>query len=450
VGADHACARKTTGTLWCWGGNGKGQLGIGNNQNRNTPTQVSFLSGVKTIAAGSRNTCAYATGGPTGEGTYCWGDNASGQLGIGPSDESSTKSLPAKVTSTTPLGTVSQIALGAGSSCALNTANQLFCWGSNNRGQLGRPASSSPVRSPALVQLAGVRQVAAGYEFTCAAMTTGRVQCWGYNLNQALGRGPNVSSGFTTPTPGAVTQLSGVTDLDSSAVADPSFFYNFRSSYSCAVDGEGYVRCWGSPGDSANRLGDGERGVPNVDAPVFATTLQASGFTDVDASRSSSDQVPIRWLRAAEITQGKSDGTFGRSDTVTRSQLALFLHRIAGRPTAPSSCGFTDAGGNSPEARTAACWLRANGIVTWTSKFEPSRAVTREDTALLIWRFAKKPSFSTCNISDLSSVTVGDARTAVCWMAENRITTTPAFRPRDQVTRGEMASFLFRAFGRAN
>ena len=74
------CAATSTGALWCWGGNGFGQLGDGTTTDRLTPTAVSGLgSGVAAVGTGYDHACALtATGGAS-----CWGTNTDGQLGDG-------------------------------------------------------------------------------------------------------------------------------------------------------------------------------------------------------------------------------------------------------------------------------------------------------------------------------------------------------------------------------
>lgn len=80
LGWYHSCALSTKGTLRCWGGNDKGQLGDGTSKSRHTPGNVVGLVGNTTaVTAGYMHTCALAAGGKT----LCWGSNSLGQVGSG-------------------------------------------------------------------------------------------------------------------------------------------------------------------------------------------------------------------------------------------------------------------------------------------------------------------------------------------------------------------------------
>lgn len=81
----------------CWGENGWGQLGIGNEENSNRPVQVSSLSEVEQVAMGSQNTCVLIADGSV----KCWGYNYDGRVGDG---TMSYRNLPVKVVSLNVLG----------------------------------------------------------------------------------------------------------------------------------------------------------------------------------------------------------------------------------------------------------------------------------------------------------------------------------------------------------
>jgi len=131
---EHTCAIqaeqiRTRGTLWCWGNNDEGQLGTGDRIYRDVPTQVGHSDKWYALGAGFRHTCATVRAGHGAQLLYCWGDNRFGQLGIGTRDRQKT---PARVDGTpwvSPAG-------GYGHTCAI-TLDKLYCWGSNADGQLG-------------------------------------------------------------------------------------------------------------------------------------------------------------------------------------------------------------------------------------------------------------------------------------------------------------------------
>lgn len=80
AGARHTCAVRGDGTLFCWGDNRHGQIGDGSDEDRLSPVPVPGPdAGFRSVAAGGRHTCAL-----TGDwSAFCWGDNGRGQLGTG-------------------------------------------------------------------------------------------------------------------------------------------------------------------------------------------------------------------------------------------------------------------------------------------------------------------------------------------------------------------------------
>ena len=136
VGGTHACALTSTKTVWCWGGNYYGQLGIGTTPSFPPKTgayQVkktgnTFLTNVSAISASDYYTCALSAG-----TVWCWGKNSHGQLGIG---NKTTKmyATQAKKQDGSPLTGVTSIAAGGDHVCATNTTGA-WCWGSNTFGE---------------------------------------------------------------------------------------------------------------------------------------------------------------------------------------------------------------------------------------------------------------------------------------------------------------------------
>ena len=126
AGSFHTCWVKTSDkTLWCWGGNGQGQLGLGDRTNRLIPTKVN-ISNVSQVSTGDRHTCATKTDGTL----WCWGDNYNGQLGLG---DRTDRLIPKQLY----FNNVSQVSGGGSHTCAAKSDGTLWCWGDNSLGQIG-------------------------------------------------------------------------------------------------------------------------------------------------------------------------------------------------------------------------------------------------------------------------------------------------------------------------
>jgi alpha-tubulin suppressor-like RCC1 family protein len=135
------------------------------------------------LTAGDGHVCARRGG----TSFSCWGSNAGGQLGNG---DDTMMDVPLPGTMQTLPVELQSVAAGAYHTCALGKDASVWCWGSNQQGECGRP-SSSPVFSPA--QLPTFRAVGlasgAGAQHTCALLEDGDVACWGSDIDGQLGSG---------------------------------------------------------------------------------------------------------------------------------------------------------------------------------------------------------------------------------------------------------------------
>ncbi|MCX5971996.1 MAG: hypothetical protein NTV27_00290, partial [Chloroflexi bacterium] len=176
AGSNHTCAING-GRAYCWGANANGQLGRGNTTSSNVPVLVSGgITNWVQVATdpGSNHTCAINNAGGSSTGAlYCWGVNTNGQLGI--------NSLVSK-TAPNRIGTASDwkdVATGATHSCAIRSASNLtYCWGSNATGQLGIGSTVSKQAPTLVTGAAGSVDIDAGSGRTCATNGSG-VKCWG-------------------------------------------------------------------------------------------------------------------------------------------------------------------------------------------------------------------------------------------------------------------------------
>lgn len=182
AGRNFNCAIVNGGAR-CWGANASGQLGNGSTDPSQSAEPVVGLgnnSSVSTIAAGDYHTCAIVNG-----GVQCWGENGSGQLGTGDNDSSS---VPVAVPDL-PSG-VTRIASGSTHTCAVVNSG-VKCWGSNQYGELGNGVYGERSNVPVTAIPAGsnITELIAGSGYTCAANANGESFCWGNGMFGRLGNG---------------------------------------------------------------------------------------------------------------------------------------------------------------------------------------------------------------------------------------------------------------------
>ena len=240
AGLDHTCAILNDGRVQCWGDNARGQLGDGTREDKNSPVLVNNLRDViATVAAGRYHTCALAIDGDL----YCWGSNNRGQLGASTVDSSR---APLRVIGVP--GDAIALTAGLDHTCALFKNNLAYCWGSNRARQLGRDApglASVPqfiqptFLSDGSTPVTGIPAIVGGRYHTCLITPLRSLQCWGRNSDGQLGDGTQLPRTQPINVPG----LTGVTAVVLGA------------EHTCALLQTGSVKCWGS--NAAGQLGDG-------------------------------------------------------------------------------------------------------------------------------------------------------------------------------------------------
>ena len=196
------------------------------------------------ISAGEHFMCASHQDGSV----WCWGSNNRGQLGDGAVRD---RVRPVEVNG---LRDVVQISAGAEHICALRRDGRVLCWGFNLSGQLGDDTSLDQ-RSPTLVSgLQDVVQISAGEAHTCAVHQDGAVSCWGRNLRGQLGDGTRTGR----QAPRTVIGLQDAVEVRAG------------SAHTCARHRDGSASCWGM--NEYGQLGDG--GVADQRTPIPVAGLQ--------------------------------------------------------------------------------------------------------------------------------------------------------------------------------
>jgi alpha-tubulin suppressor-like RCC1 family protein len=234
VGGLHTCALSTEGQAYCWGNNNSGQLGDGTSEDRLSPVPVS--GAVRFVAlTGGRGT-AFTCGLDASGAAWCWGSNSVGELGDG---TTLSRAVPTRVFTDRRFA---QLTAGRSHACGIATDGESYCWGFNFYGQLGGNSTANattPTRVQSAVRFA---RIGSGSNHTCAQQVTGETWCWGINDQGQLGNGTTTGSS-PNPLPVAVSTAQRFVALTSGG------FHN------CGLTAAGTAYCWGN--NNSGQLGDG-------------------------------------------------------------------------------------------------------------------------------------------------------------------------------------------------
>lgn len=190
-----------------------------------------------------------------------------------------------------------------------------------------------------------------------------------------------------------------------------------------------------------------------VTVPLTASSLEDMPFTDVKPGQWYYQAVSYAYETG--LFAGTGNGRFTPNGTMTRGMFVQVLSSMAGadRPAYTSQC-FADVGPGKWYFG-AVGWAASYGIVSGTGKFvfRPDDPVTREQIALMLYRFAEatgndtSPGSVTAEFSDHSKVS-GYAREAVDWAVSHGLLSGVGgglLKPKDKATRAQAAQIFFRA-----
>jgi alpha-tubulin suppressor-like RCC1 family protein len=249
---DQTCGTYV-GRLYCWGRNASKQLGDGTAIDRPVPTLVKIPEGVVgAFTIGETHGCAVVNGKP-----HCWGEITNTQV----------FEVPTEIFVE---GTVVDIAAGKRFTC-LASAGKASCWGVNDVGQLGDGLLVNRDALAVIASSQGVIAVDAGDDHACALTTDNTALCWGHNDDGALGTGAFTPA--MQETPGVVTNAIGTLP-------------KIAGWHACTLLGTD-VWCWGrnmegALGDATTLRKAAPQIVPSFDSATFVAT--GGGPVDLDAT----------------------------------------------------------------------------------------------------------------------------------------------------------------------
>lgn len=330
VGGAHTCALGSEGRAFCWGSRWFGELGTGVAERFSwvlSPVPVTGNERFVAIAAAIGHTCALDAAGQA----YCWGQNDRGQLGDGTSRN---RAAPAPIRGDQRFV---QLAAADSHSCGLTADGRAFCWGWNTEGQLGvgSPTGTSDYRTEPLEVSGGISftSLAAGVGRTCGIAVDKRAYCWGGNTFGELGTGRSEPE----PTPAAVAGSLHFATLAGG------------TGHTCGVTSVGEPFCWGK--NDLGQLGTGDESWSSVPAPVagepqFSTVV--AGFNHSCGVTSSG--IAYCWGSNWEGQLGTGTGEYGKGESIPVPTPVAGSLRFAMLSAAENhTCGVTIGG-------DAYCW----------------------------------------------------------------------------------------------
>ena len=193
--------------------------------------------------------------------------------------------------------------------------------------------------------------------------------------------------------------------------------------------------------------------MPDSDVTISATFRSrnyTSNFTDVP--RTEWYYEAVSYVATEGLMNGVSTTQFNPNGTASRAQIVTILWRLAGEPSALTGA-FTDVPAGEYYS-TAVAWASRQGIVTGVgnNRFEPNSNITREQLAVILYRYAQDAGYSTTASGSITGYydyarVNGYARTALQWAVGTGLitgTSSTTLSPQDTATRAQVATILMR------
>ncbi len=332
---------------------------------------------------------------------WMWGENGSGQLGVSRSTLAGTAE-PQKV-----MDGVSAVSVSGGHTAAVKTDGSLWTWGSNRCGELGNGTvtditdSAADTSAPIKI-MDGVLDVDCGNGYTIAKKTDGTIWAWGNNSYGQIGN--NGGSDYTYKFEYSdYSEIYQTVPVQVSLSGNPSSGNTSGNSSSNAPSEAYYEKPVKWAVEKGISVADDGEFNPDADCPraqIITFIWRTAGspspanaenpFSDVSAEDPFYNAV--LWASSMDIANGKKDSVtgdlrFAPNDTVTRAETVTFLHRAAGLMTVKPVKNFSDVK-NSDYFYDAVMWAVSQNITNGTtaSTFSPNTNCTTGQILTFLYR----------------------------------------------------------------
>ena len=296
AGTSHSGALRADGTLWMWGANVSGQLGtFTTNSTATSPDQVGVGADWTALTAGSDHTIALKSDGTL----WGWGNSAFRQLGI---NNSAVNRRPLQIGTATNWGVV---AAGEYHTLAIQTNGTLWGWGDNQGKQVSNVVALTIDTPTQLDATTNWRTIAGGFRHSLGIRTDGTLWGWGV-----------VGNGSTSTTIG-ITQSGTASNWVNIAATN---------NHSLGIQSDGSLWSWGEHyfGALGSGLADGVYPTPAQVGTALAWRAVAAGRYNSLALRVDSGEVSA-WGWGANSSGMTGDGTITSRAVPTQSLTAPLI-----------------------------------------------------------------------------------------------------------------------------
>lgn len=497
---DHCLILMENGDLYAQGDNFYGQLGIGDSGVSSKREGMQYvMSGVAAIAAGDTfSVCVTKRG-----DLYWWGyihQSGSNATTFYDRKDVLQPATSEFILSDTPVKIGSgfvDVDAGSGHIIALKKDGSVWTMGSQYKGACGDGVDNFTLREDLTCVFTGAVDVAAGSDHCMVLTESGDVYGWGDNTSHQVGipipEDVNNSYGYEFTTPVYVmgdAKKIAAGYLNSCVIKNNGDLWGMGHNY----DGQlalGYTDYNGDPIKIATKVSDvaiGKKCIFMVKedgstyaagnnywynfgngnrlynvlswtaALLTASPIRDEGempFTDVNGGDYFYNSV--QWALNNYITNGTSQTTFSPNDKCTRAQIITFLWRAAGSE-APSVMTETykDVDKNG-YYYSALRWCKQEPYdgpricdpASDNYYFRPNDPCTRAEVVMFMWRYAGSPAYDTSGLPFTDVKANASYAQAVAWALDNGVTTgtsATTFDPNGTCTRGQIVTFLMRAY----